>query len=339
MRPGDPEVRDIFPLWDTSPQSVRGLPRASLRSASSLASPGRGWSCGSSRPEGRPGLERKGHICAPSPRRPRALLPPYTARVALLFLRPSPEIGGWSWQAGWQAPRSGPGRTAWGRRGHQDQGLPGDLAQGREPSGSVGGKLQGHVAAGVPSPVVRQEEHFTGAPGPSRAAERADVVRSGHSVPGAEHTAVVFSLRNSEDLGWQQPVSEQMGAGVGGEGQGLSGLPSGLLLAMPVPQSAAQLGLQDQSKPIWRRVSCVILGVGDPSLGPLPGRPFSSSARLFTGLLPGSSGARGSLGTDLTLDEAREGRVTGCKHWFLFGETGQSRARRSISVWFPLWPT
>lgn len=211
MRPGDPEVRDIFPLWNTSAQSVRGLPHAILRSASSLASPGRGWSCGSSRPEGRPGLERKGHICAPSPRRPRALLPANTARVALLFLRPSPESSGWSWQAGWQAPRSGPVWTAWGRRGHQDQELPDDLAQGKEPSGSVGGKLQGYMAAGVPSPVVRQEEHFTQAPGSSRAAERADVVRSGPSVPGAEHTAVVFSLRNSEYLCWQQPVSEQMG--------------------------------------------------------------------------------------------------------------------------------
>lgn len=54
---------------------------------------------------------------------------------------------------------------------------------------------------------------------------------------------------------------------MGGEGQGLSGLPSGLLLAVQVHQSAAQLGLQDQSKPIWSRASCVILGVGDPSLG------------------------------------------------------------------------
>lgn len=42
--------------------------------------------------------------------------------------------------------------------------------------------------------------------------------------------------------------------------------------------------------------------------GPLPGRSFiSSSARPFTQLLPGSSRGRGSLGTDLTLDEAGEG--------------------------------
>lgn len=158
----------------------------------------------------RPGLERKGHICVPSPRRPLALLPPSTARVALLFLRPSPEISGWSWQAGWQAPRSGPGWTALGRRGHQDPGLPGDLAQGRKPPGPASGKRQGHVGAVAPSPTVRQEEHFTQAPGSNWAAERADVVRLGHSAPGAEHTAVVFSLRNSEYLGWRQPVSEQM---------------------------------------------------------------------------------------------------------------------------------
>lgn len=92
-------------------------------------------------------------------------------------------------------------------------------------------------------------------------------------------------------------------------------------------------GLQDQSKSIWRRVSCVILGVGDPSLGPLPGRPFiSSSARPFTQLLPGSSRGRGSLGTDLTLDEAGEG----ASHWLqtlvpFWLRPVEARPRSSIS--------
>lgn len=97
------------------------------------------------------------------------------------------------------------------------------------------------------------------------------------------------------------------------------------------------LGLQDQSKPIWRRVSCVILGVGDPSLGPLPGRPFiSSSARPFTQLLPGSSRGRGSLGKDLTLDEA----VEGASHWLqtlvpFWLRPVKASPCSSISFWFP----
>lgn len=35
-------------------------------------------------------------------------------------------------------------------------------------------------------------------------------MRLGHLVPGADHITVVFSPRNSEDLGREQPVSEQM---------------------------------------------------------------------------------------------------------------------------------
>lgn len=87
-------------------------------------------------------------------------------------------------------------------------------------------------------------------------------MRLGHSVPRADQTTVVFSPRNSEYLGREQPVSEQMVV--------RARVSPGSPLDCSWPSwyagwCASQrhtLGLEDQSKPIYRTVSHVFVGMG-----------------------------------------------------------------------------
>lgn len=132
-------------------------------------------------------------------------------------------------------------------------------------------------------------------------------MRLGHSVPGADPTSAVFSPRNSEYLGTQQPVSQQMWdqrrvlkARVS-PGSPLScSRPCWYARQQHIP------GLQDQFKPIWRRVSWVILGMGELSLGterwghawfPVPSHP------QFILYPPGHIMSPGAATTSLTQTE------------------------------------
>ena len=75
------------------------------------------------------------HICASAPRRPLVLRssPPLQPHVTV-SQRLSPELQGCSPKAGSLLEVVLEGQLGW-RRGHQDQGFPGNLAQGRKPSG------------------------------------------------------------------------------------------------------------------------------------------------------------------------------------------------------------
>lgn len=75
-------------------------------------------------------------------------------------------------------------------------------------------------------------------------------MRLGHSVPGADRTTAVFSLRNSEYLGREQPVSEQKVV----RARVSPGSPLGCSwpswYAGWCASQRHTLGLEDQSKPI-----------------------------------------------------------------------------------------
>lgn len=169
--------------------------------------------------------------------------------------------------AGWLAgSRSGPGWTALGRRGRQDRGSPVTWHKEGSHQALLVGNCRGHVGAVVPGPMVRQEERFTRPRAP----------------------AVVFSLRSSECVGWRRPASEQTWGRLGGEGQGLSGLPSGLLLAMLAHQSAAQPG---PPGPIQAHLEDSLLG--DPGCGgPEPRASAGQALRLLLGQALHSAAAR-----------------------------------------------
>lgn len=134
-------------------------------------------------------------------------------------------------------------------------------------------------------------------------------MRLGHSVPGADPTSVVFSPRNSEYLGTQQPVSEQMWdqrrvltARVS-PGSPLScSRPCWYTRQQHIP------GLQDQFKPIWRRVSWVILGMGELSLfGQGQSEQVPAAAFLLSGPPFGRCEATGRLHSDNFLEPKGKG--------------------------------
>lgn len=127
-----------------------------------------------------------------------------------------------------QAPRSGPGWASLGwRSGHQDQGLPGDMEQGRNPSGPLCDSLREvwglQVASGL------RPAEITWDPGTRWVAEEGRWREARPPRPWGNQ-AEVFSPRNSEDVGHEQPVRGQVWDwGVGGG--------PGALPAPPLPRS------------------------------------------------------------------------------------------------------
>lgn len=109
-------------------------------------------------------------------------------------------------------------------------------------------------------------------------------MRLGHSVPRADQTTAVFSPRNSEYLGREQPVSEQTVV--------RARVSPGSRLGCSWPSWYAgwyagqrhTLGLEDQSKPIYRTVSHVIVGMGAGAWGQRDGVIHSSQSHPTPGL-------------------------------------------------------
>lgn len=190
----------------------------------------------------------------------------------------SPGICGWSWQAG-RLPEVVLGGEGWGAGGASRTGTPGPLAQGREPSHPVCGKLQGTRGGRIgPRSPGEEGRALRSGPSPQRAAEEGRRCDTGPLRPAAGQTAWVFSPRSSEPGGREQPGTERLW------NRGLSWVPWRPRLAIPVRQGAARLGARGDPSPsedvLWRDPR--LRGLGGQGWGPIPGLSLHPSGSALS---------------------------------------------------------